>query len=89
MHDGSLATLEDVIDYDTGGRPNPSCRRSSGLSTLMTMKAALVAFLRTLTDQQFEHLASEDQHVQRRPDWRAKLMAKGETDWRKTYDCGL
>ena len=24
MHDGSLATLEDVVDfYDTGGRPNP------------------------------------------------------------------
>ena len=36
---GSLATLEDVIDfYDAGGRLIPSCRRSSGLSTLLTMR---------------------------------------------------
>ena len=57
MHDGSLATLENVIDfYDHGGRPNPY------LSPLIRPlyldryeKAALVAFLRTLTDQQFEH----------------------------------
>ena len=56
MHDGSLATLEQVIDfYDAGGRPNPY------LSPLIKPlfldgydKAALVAFLRTLTDQQFE-----------------------------------
>jgi cytochrome c peroxidase len=57
MHDGSLATLEDVIDfYDTGGHPNPN------LAPLIRPlflddyeKAALVAFLRTLTDQQYEH----------------------------------
>lgn len=57
MHDGSLATLEDVIDfYDAGGRPNPN------LSPLIRPlfldvyeKAALGAFLRTLTDQQYEH----------------------------------
>jgi cytochrome c peroxidase len=57
MHDGSLATLEDVIDfYDRGGRPNPY------LSPLIRPlfldryeKAALVAFLRTLTDQQFDY----------------------------------
>jgi cytochrome c peroxidase len=61
MHDGSLATLEDVIDfYDAGGRPNPN------LSPLIRPlfldgyeKAALVAFLRTLTDQQYEHKAYE------------------------------
>ena len=62
MHDGSLATLEDVIDfYDTGGRPNPFL--SPFIRPLYLddyEKAALVAFLRTLTDQQFEHLASED-----------------------------
>jgi cytochrome c peroxidase len=54
MHDGSLATLENVIDfYDAGGRPNPN------LSPLIRPlfldvyeKAALVAFLQTLTDQQ-------------------------------------
>jgi cytochrome c peroxidase len=61
MHDGSLPTLEDVIDfYDAGGRPNPY------LSPLIRPlylddyeKAALVAFLRTLTDRTYEHLASE------------------------------
>ena len=62
MHDGSLATLEDVIDfYDAGGRPNPF--QSPFIKPLYLddyERAALVAFLRTLTDQQFEHLASED-----------------------------
>jgi cytochrome c peroxidase len=61
MHDGSLATLEDVIDfYDAGGRANPN------LSPLIRPlflgayeKAALVAFLLTLTDQQYEYKASE------------------------------
>jgi cytochrome c peroxidase len=60
MHDGSLATLEDVVDfYDAGGRPNPFL--SPFIRPLYLddyEKAALVAFLRTLTDQQFEHLAS-------------------------------
>ncbi len=64
MHDGSLATLEEVIDfYDAGGRPNPN------LSPLITPlfldayeKAALVAFLQTLTDQQYEYKAAEGPH---------------------------
>ncbi len=51
MHDGSLATLEDVIDfYDGGGNPNtyqdPQIR-PLGLDE--DEKAALVAFLRSLT----------------------------------------
>jgi cytochrome c peroxidase len=61
MHDGSLATLEAVVDfYDAGGRPNPY------LSPLIRPlfldsyeKAALLAFLRTLTDQQFEYRLHE------------------------------
>jgi cytochrome c peroxidase len=61
MHDGSLATLEEVIEfYDAGGRPNPN------LSPLIRPlfldayeKAALVAFLLTLTDQQHAYKASE------------------------------
>jgi cytochrome c peroxidase len=61
MHDGSMATLEEVIDfYDAGGRPNPN------LSPLIRPlflgayeKAALVAFLQTLTDRQYEYKASE------------------------------
>jgi cytochrome c peroxidase len=56
MHDGSLATLEDVVEfYSAGGRANPN------LSPLIRRlllddyeKAALVAFLRALTDQDDE-----------------------------------
>jgi len=54
MHDGSLATLEDVVEfYNAGGQPNPN------LSPLIRPlfldnyeKAALVAFLRALSDQE-------------------------------------
>jgi len=56
MHDGSFATLEDVIDYyDAGGRPNAFL--SPFIRPLYLddyEKAALVAFLRPLTDQQYE-----------------------------------
>lgn len=53
MHDGSLATLDDVVEfYDRGGRPNPALdpeirplRLSAG------EKAQLVAFLRTLSGE--------------------------------------
>jgi cytochrome c peroxidase len=56
MHDGSLATLEEVVEfYNAGARPNPN------LSPLIRPlflgpyeKAALVAFLRALTDQGYE-----------------------------------
>ena len=50
MHDGSLATIEDVIDfYDKGGKPNPALDpeiRELKLSS--AEKAALAAFLRAL-----------------------------------------
>ena len=51
MHDGSLATLEDVVDfYDKGGASNnnldPEMRK---LDLTGDEKAALVAFLRSLT----------------------------------------
>jgi cytochrome c peroxidase len=56
MHDGSIATLEDVVEfYSAGGRPNPN------LSPLIRPlfldgyeKAALVAFLRALSDPDCE-----------------------------------
>jgi cytochrome c peroxidase len=56
MHDGSLSTLEDVVEfYSAGGQPNPN------LSPLIRPlllddheKAALVAFLRGLTGQDHE-----------------------------------
>ena len=50
MHDGSLATLEDVVEfYDMGGHPNPNL--SAGIRPLFLSQAdrtALVAFLRAL-----------------------------------------
>jgi cytochrome c peroxidase len=51
MHDGSVPTLEDVVEfYDAGGRANPyldPSMRPLGLSA--GEKAALVAFMRALT----------------------------------------
>jgi cytochrome c peroxidase len=51
MHDGSLATLEDVIDfYDRGGRPNPNLDSEiRPLRLTAEEKAALTTFLRALT----------------------------------------
>lgn len=50
MHDGSLATLNDVVDfYSNGGRPNPSLDpRIRPLNLSVEEKDALVAFLRAL-----------------------------------------
>ena len=55
MHDGSLATLEDVIDfYDRGGNgditTDPAIRK---LSLSPEQKSDLLAFLRSLTDPDF------------------------------------
>jgi cytochrome c peroxidase len=56
MHDGSLHTLEDVVEfYSAGGRPNPNI--SPLIRPLLLddyEKAALVAFLRGLTDRHYE-----------------------------------
>jgi cytochrome c peroxidase len=55
MHDGSVASLEQVIDhYVRGGRKNP--RRDSRIRPLFlsrTERADLVAFLGSLTDRDF------------------------------------
>jgi cytochrome c peroxidase len=50
MHDGSIATLEEVVDYyNRGGRRNPQLdRRVRPLNLSSGEKAALVAFLKTL-----------------------------------------
>lgn len=58
MHDGSLATLEDVVDHYAGGlieRPSlaPTVVRDLALSD--EEKAALVAFLRTLSSEKGDH----------------------------------
>ena len=51
MHDGSLATLEDVVDfYADGGRKNPYLDREvRPLRLTEDEKTAVVAFLRSLT----------------------------------------
>ncbi len=51
MHDGSLATLEDVIEhYDKGGVPNPNLDIDiTPLRLTATQKRALLAFLDALT----------------------------------------
>ena len=51
MHDGSLATLEDVVDYyDRGGNPNPGLDEDlRPLHLDAGEKQALVAFLRSLS----------------------------------------
>jgi len=51
MHDGSLATLEDVIEfYDRGGRQNPYLDAElRPLKLAEEEKDALLAFLNALT----------------------------------------
>ena len=51
MHDGSLARLEDVVDfYDRGGRPNPHLDTEiQPLHLADGEKASLVAFLQALS----------------------------------------
>jgi cytochrome c peroxidase len=61
MHDGSLATLEQVIDfYDRGGIDNPG-RDPLLLPLGLTVeeKQALVAFLRALTGDNVDQLAAQ------------------------------
>jgi len=60
MHDGRFATLEDVIDhYNSGVKqsatldPNLAKHPTSGLGLSAEDKRALVAFLKTLTDEKF------------------------------------
>jgi cytochrome c peroxidase len=57
MHDGSLATLADVLDqYDRGGRGDPATDpeiRPLGLTP--AEKADLLSFLASLTDDRFLH----------------------------------
>ena len=58
MHDGSLATLDDVVDfYSDGGRENVNLDRNlRKLDLIDDEKAALVAFLNTLTGEVREGL---------------------------------
>ena len=60
MHDGRFATLEEVIEHYNGPMnrsrtldPNLAKHPEAGLGLSAEEKAALVAFLKTLTDEQF------------------------------------
>ena len=58
MHDGSLATLDDVVDfYSDGGRRNPNLDREIRAANFTAEeKRSLLAFLRSLTGQLSEGL---------------------------------
>jgi cytochrome c peroxidase len=66
MHDGSLATLEEVVEfYDRGGIDNPQkdpLLKPLGLST--TEKQSLAAFLRSLTGDNVQKLVTEARAAQ-------------------------
>ncbi len=59
MHDGRFATLEEVVDhYDSGGLPSATVSEfmkytDGGLSLPPADKAAIIAFLKTLSDTEF------------------------------------
>lgn len=59
MHDGRFQTLEEVIDhYDSGGHPSPTIDPNmkfteGGLQLTPEKKQQLIAFLHTLTDEDF------------------------------------
>lgn len=57
MHDGSLATLEEVVDYyDKGGIPNKNLHRQiRPLHLSEKDKKALVAFMKALSGEGWEH----------------------------------
>jgi cytochrome c peroxidase len=51
MHDGTIASLDDVVNfYDGGGKPNPGLDREiHALGLSASEKHDLVAYLRSLT----------------------------------------
>ncbi len=60
MHDGSLKTLEEVVDfYDKGGRDNPMLDGGiRPLNLTAQEKSDLVAFMKSLTSNRFANLQS-------------------------------
>lgn len=62
MHDGSLATLEDVVAHYTGNlikRPSLAATVVRDLELTAEEKAALVAFLKTLSGEPESHVSDE------------------------------
>jgi cytochrome c peroxidase len=70
MHDGRFATLEEVVDHYNGKLhrsatldPNLAKHPESGLGLDDSDKAALVAFLKTLTDESFIGANISEKHL--------------------------
>lgn len=63
MHDGRYRTLEEVVEhYDRGGVPNPTLdRRIKPLSLTPQDKADLVAFLKSLSGEGWQHVKAPKQ----------------------------
>ena len=68
MHDGRFATLEEVVEHYNGKlhrgpnlNPNLAKHPESGLGLSAEDKAALVAFLKSLTDEDFAKEPSKNQ----------------------------
>lgn len=75
MHDGRFNTLEEVVEhYDSGVQrnanldPNLAKHPEGGLGLTSEEKRALVAFLKTLTDESFTHAQSETPPLTSRAD---------------------
>lgn len=62
MHDGSLSTLEEVIDYyDKGGNPNPNLHPLiKPLHLDPKQKKALISFLKALSGEGWKHIKSPE-----------------------------
>jgi cytochrome c peroxidase len=74
MHDGRFATLEEVVEHYNGPMhrsptldPNLAKHPEAGLGLGAEDKAALVAFLKTLTDEQFVSPAPSDNQFTKTP----------------------
>lgn len=55
MHDGSIATLEEVLDHYAAGGRAPNARQSKSIEPLTldeSNRRDLIAFLESLTDRQ-------------------------------------
>lgn len=68
MHDGSLSTLDEVVEfYDRGGNANPNLDpQIKPLHLSKEEKTALTAFLKTLTDEKLAKLYVPVPELQRR-----------------------
>lgn len=66
MHDGSLATLEEVVEfYNKGGIPNKNLdERMKPLNLTEQEKKELVEFLKALSGEGWQHLGPPDQFPQ-------------------------